>query len=360
MLNNNYQARWWKKLKEGSVQCYLCPRLCLILENKRGFCFVRQNIGGELILTTYGRSSGFCIDPIEKKPLYHFYPGTSVLSFGTAGCNMGCKFCQNWNISRSKEFDCLSERATPMMIAETAKKVGVKSVAFTYNDPVIFAEYAIDTAKECRLKGIKTIAVTAGYISNEARKEFFESMDAANVDLKSINESFYKRLVLAELKPVLDTLIFIKEKTNVWLEITNLIIPGENDSDDDLKNICNWIVENLGREVPIHFSAFHPNFQMMNYNPTPKQTLLKARQIALQKGMQHVYTGNIEDDEGSTTYCSTCHQNVIERSRYEIKQYHLINNKCDSCHASCAGFFDQKPGAWGSRCVSVKLGEESS
>ncbi|MDD3374677.1 MAG: AmmeMemoRadiSam system radical SAM enzyme [Candidatus Omnitrophica bacterium] len=358
MTNNNHTAQWWKKLEGNSVQCYLCPRLCVIPEGSRGFCFVRQNIAGELILTTYGRSSGFCIDPIEKKPLYHFYPGTSVLSFGTAGCNMGCKFCQNWDISKSKEFDRLSEKATPKTIADTAKKVGAKSVAFTYNDPVIFAEYAIDTAKECHLNNIKTISVTAGYISKEAREEFFENMDAANVDLKSISESFYRRLALAQLKPVLDALIFIKERTNTWLEVTNLIIPGENDSDDDLNKICTWIVENLGKEVPVHFSAFHPSFQMMNYSPTPKQTLLRARQIALSKGLQYVYTGNIDDDEGSITHCAVCHQKLIERSWYEVKEYHLINNRCDNCHTSCAGFFDEKPGSWGSRCVSVKLGDE--
>ncbi len=357
MLNGNHPARWWNPLENNAVQCVLCPRNCIIPDGKNGFCFVRANHDGKLVLTTYGRSSGFCIDPVEKKPLYHFYPGTSVLSFGTAGCNMGCKYCQNWDISKSKEFDRLCEKASPVMISDTAKKVGAKSVAFTYNDPIIFSEYAIDTAKECQINGIKTIAVTAGYISQEAREEFFEYIDAANVDLKSIRNSFYNRITLAEIKPVLDTLIFIKEKTNVWLELTNLIIPGENDSDGDLNDICSWIADHLGNEIPVHFSAFHPAFQMMSYHPTPKQTLIRARRIAMDKGLKFVYTGNIDDDEGSTTYCSVCHQKIIQRKWYEITKYNISMNKCMNCQTTCAGHFDEKHGTWGSRCVSVKLEE---
>jgi len=255
MSQTNFPGRFWTKQDNNRILCELCPRYCSLHENQRGFCFVRQNIGGEMVLTTYGRSSGFCIDPIEKKPLNHFYPGTSVLSFGTAGCNLGCKFCQNWNISKSREWDSLTDQATPEAIARCAKKMNCKSVAFTYNDPVIFAEYAMDIADACHAIDIKTVAVTAGYITDKARPEFFDHMDAANVDLKAFTEEFYQKITLSALQPVLDTLVYLKSKTDVWFEITTLLIPGENDSDEEIDAMTKWIADHLGSDVPLHFSA---------------------------------------------------------------------------------------------------------
>ncbi|VAW19479.1 COG1180: Radical SAM, Pyruvate-formate lyase-activating enzyme like [hydrothermal vent metagenome] len=335
--------------------CDLCPRQCSLKKGQRGFCFVRKNIDGRMALTTYGRSSGFCIDPIEKKPLNHFYPGTSVLSFGTAGCNLGCKFCQNWSISKSKEFDSLTQTATPKMIANGAKKYGCRSVAFTYNDPVIFAEYAIDVARECRSIGIKTVAVTAGYISVKARKEFFSYMDAANVDLKSFSEHFYKKVTLSGLEEVLDTLKFLRKETSVWLEITNLFIPGENDSMQEIDALTKWIFKNLGNDVPLHFSAFHPDYKMMDYSATPQSTLTKARTMAMSNGLRYVYTGNVHDREGSSTYCHKCGELLIERDWYVLGKYNLNGNECAECKKSCSGVFDTSIGQWGSKRMPISL-----
>ncbi|HVT79521.1 MAG TPA: AmmeMemoRadiSam system radical SAM enzyme, partial [Phycisphaerae bacterium] len=282
-------ARWWHAIENKKVVCRLCPRECHIPNGSRGFCFVRANHDGRLELTTYGRSSGFCMDPIEKKPLNHFLPGTPILSFGTAGCNLGCKFCQNWDISKSREVDTLAHAAGPEAIVEAAIGAGCRSLAFTYNDPVIWAEYAIDIAKVARSRGLKTVAVTAGYISEEARGEFYEHMDAANVDIKAFTDSFYSRLCQVNLDPILETLKFLKRETNVWFELTNLMIPGENDSTDETRAMCGWILENLGPDVPVHFTAFHPDFKMRDKPPTPVETLLRARQIARDAGIHYAY-----------------------------------------------------------------------
>ena len=351
----NYPGRWWRKTDSDRVLCFLCPRHCMLAEGQRGFCFVRQNIGGQMILTTYGRSSGFCIDPIEKKPLNHFYPGSSILSFGTAGCNLGCKFCQNWDISKSREFDRLMDQATPKAIAQAAQELGCRSVAFTYNDPVIFAEYAIDVADECRKLGIHPVAKTAGYITDEARPEFYQHMDAANVDLKAFREEFYKKLTLSALQPVLDTLVYIKHKTSVWLEITNLVIPTENDTDQEFHEMSEWIMKNLGPDVPLHFTAFHPDFRMMDHPPTPPSTLTRAREIALSKGLRYVYTGNVHDPQGSSTYCSRCKALLIERDWYELGQYHLKDGRCESCGSVCPGYFEDRPGTWGRRRLPIRM-----
>src|SRR5215469_3851657 len=266
---------WWHDDAEpGRIVCDLCPRACALRSGDRGFCFVRENRGGEMVLSTYGRSTGFCIDPVEKKPLNHFYPGTSILSFGTAGCNLGCKFCQNWSISKSREIEQLSEQASPEAIAEAARRLGCRSVAFTYNDPVVWAEYAIDVASACRAAGVKTVAVTAGYISPAARRPFYEVMDAANVDLKGFTEQFYRHLTLSHLEPVLDTLVWLKRETDVWFEITNLVIPRANDSLDEIRQMCQWILDSLGPDVPLHFTAFHPDFRLQDRPPTPPETLL--------------------------------------------------------------------------------------
>jgi pyruvate formate lyase activating enzyme len=358
MIQNPYIGRYWHKVEGGKILCTLCPRHCALSEGQRGFCFVRQNVGGQMILTTYGRSSGFCIDPVEKKPLNHFYPGTSILSFGTAGCNLGCKFCQNWDISKSKEFDRLTDEASPMKIARCAKEFGCRSVAFTYNDPVIFAEYAIDIADACHELGIKTVAVTAGYMTDVSRPEFYQHMDAANVDLKGFTEKFYEKLCLGSLQPVLDTLIYLKHKTNVWFEITTLLIPGENDSNSELTQMSEWILKELGPDVPLHFTAFHPDFKMLDHNNTPPETLTRAREIARAKGLRYVYTGNVHDSQGSSTYCHNCGQTLIERDWYQLGEYNLTEkNKCNQCGAVCPGYFDDKPGNWGPRRLPVRLSD---
>lgn len=342
-------ARWWHH--EGDrVVCDLCPRECSLREGGFGFCFVRQNVGGQLVLNTYGWSTGFCIDPVEKKPLNHFYPGTSVLSFGTAGCNLGCKFCQAWEITKSHDvLHLLSQHATPEMIAEAAVRLGCRSVAFTYNDPVIWAEYAIDTAHACHERGLKTIAKTAGYINAEPRRDFFEVMDAADVDLKGFTEQFYQHYTLSHLQPVLETLTWIARESSVWLELTNLVIPGANDSPADIQRMCDWIGRTLGTEVPLHFTAFHPDFRMRDRPPTPPQTLVEARDIALRAGLKYVYVGNVMDAERQSTYCPNCHKRLIERDWYDLGEYHIQSGQCAYCGTKIAGHFDDQPGHWGGR-----------
>ncbi len=354
LTQSNHPARWWHFLADGRLECQLCPRFCKLHEGQRGFCFVRQRLGDAMVLTTYGRSSGFCVDPIEKKPLNHFLPGTSVLSFGTAGCNLGCRFCQNWDISKAREWDKLADTASPEQIAREAQRLGCRSVAFTYNDPVIFAEYAIDVAQACHLCGINTVAVTAGYITPEARPEFYRHMDAANVDLKAFSDDFYHRLCFASLSPVLETLKFLRE-TNVWFEVTTLLIPEENDSDAELHRAAEWFAENLGPDVPWHFTAFHPDFKMLNKPRTPARTLTRARAIALSKGLRYVYTGNVHDTEGGSTWCPRCQGLLIERDRYELGEWNLVDNRCRFCGFQIAGRFEQRPGSWGAGRLPVRL-----
>lgn len=348
------RAKWWHKLPDGRFQCDLCPRECKIPKGKQGFCFIREAREDGIVLTSYGRASGFCVDPIEKKPLNHFYPGTSVLSFGTAGCNLGCRFCQNWDISKARIADRLTSYATPQEIVEAAIESRSRNIAFTYNDPVIFAEYAIDCAIEAHKKGIKTVAVTAGYINPEPREEFFEYMDAANVDLKAFTDEFYRKLCFAELKPILDTLVWIKTKSKVWLEVTTLLIPGYNDSEEEIKELSKWFVENLGDETPLHFTAFHPDFKLENVPGTSPITLKKAREIAITIGIKYVYTGNVNDIEGQSTYCPACKSLVIERNWYDLGYWGLDEKGCcKKCGYKIAGHFDPKPGGWGRRVARV-------
>ncbi|MFC1770741.1 AmmeMemoRadiSam system radical SAM enzyme [Candidatus Margulisiibacteriota bacterium] len=332
------KTRFWQVQKDNKVQCLLCPRKCILAEGKRGFCFVRQNISGQLVSATYGKTSGFSIDPIEKKPLNHFYPGTDVFSFGTVGCNLGCLFCQNWHISTVKTADRLQSLARPAEIARAAKEQGCLSVAFTYNEPTIFVEYAIDTAIECHKLGLKTVAVTNGYINPEPGKEFFTHLDAANIDLKSFSEEFYKKYCQAHLQPVLDTVLYVAKETDVWLELTTLLIPDANDSDKELHELTEWIAENLGLDVPLHFSAFHPAFKLIDREPTPLSTLQRARRIAFSKGIRYVYTSNLFDIEGTSTWCPNCKEMVIERSYY-VSQNKLREGKCSSCGHKIAGRF---------------------
>ena len=337
-------GRWWHALDDGRIQCDLCPRDCKLHEGQRGMCFVRQRIGGSMALTTYGRSSGFCIDPIEKKPLNHFFPGSAVLSFGTAGCNLACKFCQNWDISKSREMDRLMDEASPERIAEVARARGASSVAFTYNDPVIFAEYAMDAADACHALGLHSVAVTAGYMHAAPRREFYARMDAANVDLKGFTENFYFQQTGAHLAPVLDTLQYLRHETGCWFEITTLLIPGHNDSNAEIEAQTRWIADHLGPDVPLHFTAFHPDYKMMDVAPTPPATLTRARKIALGNGLHHVYTGNVHDVEGGTTSCSACHAVLIERDWYEVLSYRIAARPgacaaCPACGTPIAGRF---------------------
>ncbi|MDQ6982848.1 MAG: AmmeMemoRadiSam system radical SAM enzyme [Mariprofundus sp.] len=356
MANEHYPGRYWHRLDDGRIQCDVCPRDCKLHEGQRGLCFVRKREGEQIVLTTYGRSSGFCIDPIEKKPLNHFYPGSSVLSFGTAGCNLACKFCQNWDISKSREFDRLCDQAEPDQIARAAADHGCTSVSFTYNDPVVFLEYAVDTARACHALDIKTVAVTAGYIHAEARHEFFAHMDAANVDLKAFTEDFYHKLCVGQLQPVLDTLQYLKHETDVWFEITTLLIPGKNDSDTELTAMCEWIAEHLGTDVPLHFTAFHPDWKMTDIAPTPPPTLTRARNIGLQAGLQYVYTGNVHDTAGGTTFCPGCHSDVIVRDWYEILEHRISDDgHCIICGTAVPGRFGQFHGAFGARRMPVRI-----
>ncbi|MGD9169658.1 MAG: AmmeMemoRadiSam system radical SAM enzyme [Candidatus Thiodiazotropha sp.] len=355
-MQTYFPTKYWHPVDDERIQCDLCPRYCRIKEGKQGFCYVRENHQGALVLTTYGRSSGFCIDPIEKKPLNHFLPGTPVFSFGTAGCNLACKFCQNWDISKSREMDTLADEASPEAIAQTARQLGCRSVAYTYNDPVIFHEYAIDVAKACAEYAIKSVAVTAGYVCADPRAEFYRYMDAANVDLKSFNESFYHKLTGGHLEPVLDTLRYLKQETEVWVEITTLLIPGENDSDQELNDLSQWVVDNLGPDVPLHFSAFHPDWKMRDHPPTPHATLSRARRIAIDNGVRYAYVGNVHDSRDSSTWCYQCGKLLIQRDWYELGQWHLDDRGCcEHCGSPVAGVFDPTPGVWGSRRQAVRM-----
>ncbi|MFQ5743544.1 MAG: AmmeMemoRadiSam system radical SAM enzyme [Acidobacteriota bacterium] len=353
-----YPGRYWHQLGDNRIQCDICPRYCKLREGQRGHCFVRARQSNQIVLTTYGRSSGFCIDPIEKKPLNHFLPGTPILSFGTAGCNLACSFCQNWDISKSREFDTLADRASPDQIATAAQELGCSSVAFTYNDPVIFHEYAIDVAAACRQRGIKSVAVTAGYQCDEPRAEFYRYMDAANVDLKAFTEEFYFKVTGSHLQPVLETLSYLKNETSVWFEITNLLIPGLNDSEEEIEQMSAWVVENLGPDVPMHFTAFHPDWKMRDRPPTPPSTLTRARRIALQSGVRYAYTGNVHDEEGDSTRCHQCGELLIGRDWYQLTAWNLTDDgRCISCGAPCAGLFDSSPGTWGPRRRPVHLAD---
>jgi pyruvate formate lyase activating enzyme len=349
-------TQYWHRLPDGRIQCDVCPRYCKLHAGQRGLCFVRANQDDAIVLTTYGRSSGFCVDPVEKKPLNHFLPGTPILSFGTAGCNLACKFCQNWDISKSREWDTLADSATPEAIARAAKRLGCRSVAYTYNDPVIFMEYAIDIAQACRAQDIQSVAVTAGYMADDPRCEFYQYMDAANVDLKGFTENFYWKVCGAHLEPVLETLKYLKHETNVWFEVTTLLIPGQNDSEQEIEEMTQWAVENLGPDVPWHFTAFHPDWKMLDTPPTPAATLTRARHIAMKNGLRYVYTGNVHDEDGGSTYCHHCQAKLIGRDWYVLTTWNLDGDgKCKSCGTPLPGVFEETPGRWGARRLPVRL-----
>ena len=356
VAHHSVPTRYWQALDDGRIQCDVCPRACKLRKGQQGLCFVRAREEDQIVLTTWGRSSGFCVDPIEKKPLNHFLPGTPVLSFGTAGCNLACKFCQNWDISKSREIDTLADAAAPEILAKTAKRLGCRSVAYTYNDPIIFMEYAIDVARACRDAGVRSVAVTAGYVCDEPREEFFRYMDAANVDLKAFTERFYKKICGGHLQPVLDTLVYLKNHTSVWFEITTLLIPGENDSDAEIDRLTGWVMEHLGPDVPVHFTAFHPDWKMRDRPRTPPTTLTRARNIALSNGLRYAYTGNVHDRAGGTTSCHVCEQPLIMRDWYTLLGWSLTEDgHCRHCGTLCAGIFDGPPGDWGPRRQPVRL-----
>lgn len=355
-MQNTVSTKYWRRLDDGRIQCDTCPRFCRLNEGQRGLCFVRMRENDQVVLTTYGRSSGYCIDPIEKKPLNHFLPGTPVLSFGTAGCNLGCRFCQNWDISKSREIDTLSDEASPELIARAAEALSCRSVAFTYNDPVIFMEYAIDVAQACHERGIQAVAVTAGEICPEPRAEFYRYMDAANVDLKGFTEEFYSKVCSAKLGPVLETLKYLKHETKVWFEITTLLIPGLNDSDKEIEEETQWIRENLGPDVPLHFTAFHPDYKMTDRPPTPPATLTRARSIGIKNGLHYVYTGNVHDGDGGSTYCGSCGKLLIGRDWYALKAWNLdAQGRCKYCSEPLPGVFEARPGHWGAKRLPVRL-----
>jgi len=336
---DNKLAKWWESQSNGKILCTLCPRYCTIGEGQKGFCYIRENIDNKLYSIGYGKPTGFAIDPIEKKPLSHFLPGTDVLSFGTAGCNLGCKFCQNWTMSKSKIDDINSLEATPEQVVSHAKKHGTPSIAYTYNDPTIFGEYVIDISKIARKENIKNVMVTAGYIDKEARKDVYKYIDAANVDLKAFTETFYHKLTFSHLNDILDTLIWIKNETDVWLEITTLLIPRENDSQEEIKQLSSWVVENLGENVPLHFTAFHPDFKMKDKPRTPISTLTMARNMAIKEGINYCYIGNVHSIEGQTTYCPNCNEPVIIRDWHSVLDVRLSENKCQNCRESVSGIF---------------------
>jgi pyruvate formate lyase activating enzyme len=359
-LDDRYTVpgRYWHRLGDGRVQCDVCPRACRLREGQRGLCFVRGRVGDQVVLTSWGRSSGFCVDPIEKKPLNHFLPGSAVLSFGTAGCNLACRFCQNWDISKSREIDRLTDAAGPDDIADAAIRLGCRSVAMTYNDPVIFLEYAVDVADACRARGIKAVAVTAGYIGDESRRELFAHLDAANVDLKAFTDDFYHRVSAGHLQPVLDTLVHLRHCTDVWFEITTLLIPGHNDSDAEIDAECGWIADHLGPDVPLHFTAFHPDFKMRDVPPTPPATLTRARRIAQRHGLRYVYTGNVHDTDGGRTTCPGCGAAVVERNWHVIGRYELTDHgRCTACGTTLAGRYDGPVGEWGRRRLPLSIAE---
>ena len=356
LQGSHFPARHWHMLADGRIQCDVCPRYCKLNDGQRGLCFVRARAGDHLVLTTYGRSSGFCVDPIEKKPLNHFLPGTPVFSFGTAGCNLTCKFCQNWDISKAREIDRLNDAASPAEIAAVAAQLNCRSVAYTYNDPVVFLEYAVDTAIECRKRGLKNVAVTAGYIAPEARREFYAHMDAANVDLKAFTEDFYHQLCGGHLNDVLETLVYLKHETSVWFEITTLLIPGQNDSDAELAALAAWVAKELGPGVPVHFTAFHPDWKMREIGDTPAATLGRARAIAQAAGLRYVYTGNVHDEAGGSTFCHGCGATLIGRDWYRLTAWGLNDHgACRACGTPLPGLFDPRPGDWGRKRLPVRL-----
>ncbi|MBF0124651.1 MAG: AmmeMemoRadiSam system radical SAM enzyme [Magnetococcales bacterium] len=354
------QVGYWHLLTNGRIQCDLCPRHCQMNDGQDGLCVVRGRQGDTLVLRGYGQASSLCIDPIEKKPLYHFMPGEAILSLGTVGCNLTCKFCQNWSITKSERgsslLDRLGETAMPEQIAAAAASVHCPMVAVTYNEPVVFLEYAVDVAQACHQRGIRTVAVTAGYIDAAPREELFRHIDAVNIDLKAFDERFYRSLVGGHLQPVLETLVYVHQETDTWLEVTTLLIPGENDSDHELHALTGWVFEHLGPDVPLHFSAFHPDWQLRDRPHTTAATLLRARKVAQANGLHHVYCGNVQEESGSHTWCHHCGTRLIARIGWQIADWNLTSEgHCRHCGSRCNGVFAGPHGRWGARRLPIRI-----
>ncbi len=333
-----HEARWWETMPDGRLHCYLCPRHCHIGENQTGFCFIRKNIDGHLYQLGYGRPAALNIDPVEKKPLNHFFPGTRILSMGTAGCNMGCFFCQNWDISKAKADQVHAADLSPADVVELALERRVPHLAFTYNEPTIWGEYVIDIAREAHASGLNNVMVSNGYITREAFFDVYQHIDAANIDLKAFTEKFYSKVTLTHLQPVLDTLKWLRHETNVWFEITNLIIPTLNDEQDEFRQLVDWMLTNLGDDVPLHFTAFHPDFKLVDKPPTPPETLHRARKLAMEMGLKFVYEGNIFSD-GGDTICPGCRRRIIRRSWHSVTSNDLLEGKCRHCATQIPGAF---------------------
>ena len=339
-----HEGRWWEPMPDGRVHCYLCPRHCHIGEGQAGFCFIRMNQGGKLYSLGYASPAALQIDPIEKKPLNHFLPGTRVFSLGTAGCNMGCSFCQNWDISKSKSDQVHATHMPPEDVVALAIHNGCPSIAFTYNEPTIWGEYVIDICRAAREAGIRTVMVTNGYVTREAFHDIYDHVDAANVDLKGFTENFYGKVTLTHLQPVLDVLTWLKQETNVWLEITNLLIPSLNDDPAELRHLCEWITEHLGPDVPLHFTAFHPDFKLRDKPRTPPETLHAARRIALDAGLHFVYEGNIPSGAGDTN-CPGCGKILVCRSWHEVLENSIQDGACPACGRLIPGQWTNQRGA---------------
>jgi len=341
-----HEARWWEAEPGGKVHCYLCPRHCHIGDGQAGFCFIRANQGGKLYSLGYAHPAALQVDPIEKKPLNHFLPGSRVFSLGTAGCNMGCFYCQNWDISKSRSDQVNSTYVPPEDVARLAVRNGCSSIAFTYNEPTIWGEYVIDICLAAKEYGVGTVMVSNGYITHEAFQDIYRHIDAANIDLKAFTEDFYGRITLTHLKPVLETLEWLKNETQVWFELTNLIITTLNDSQSETRELAEWVLGHLGPDVPLHFTAFHPDFKLRDKPRTPPETLHAARRTALEMGPHYVYEGNILDsgNGGGNTYCPACGEILIRRSWHDVKENRLIAGRCPSCDLSIPGRWTQLEG----------------
>jgi pyruvate formate lyase activating enzyme len=330
------EARWWVR-ENGRIHCYLCPRDCRIGDGQAGFCYIRKNVGGTLYSTAHSQPCAIQVDPVEKKPLFHFMPGKRIYSLGTAGCNMGCKFCQNWEISKSKSDQVRAVRLTPEEAVTEAMEYGCPLIAYTYNEPTIWAEYVIDIARVAQRFGIRSVMVTNGYITPQALHDVYRWIDAANVDLKAFTEDFYAKITLTHLKPVLETLQELR-RMNVWVEITTLLIPTLNDEPSEIRQICGWILDHLGDEVPLHFTAFHPDFRLRDLPRTSPETVLTARRIAMQAGLKYVYSGNILSPEGANTNCPSCRTLLINRTWHKVQENHLVSGNCP-CGQAIPGVF---------------------
>lgn len=332
------EALYYKKHPDREIECLLCPRLCKLGDKERGYCGVRENIGGIYYTLVYGKACTIAVDPIEKKPLFHFRPGSQALSIAAAGCNVNCKFCQNWEISQVRPEQIDHINLPPLLVANTAQKNDCAVVAYTYSEPVVFYEYMHDASLEARRIGIKNVVITGGHINLEPLEKLMKVVDAIKIDLKAFSQDFYTKYVRGELKPVLDAIKIIA-KSKIWLEIVYLVIPSLNDSLKEIKALCGWLLKEAGPDVPLHFSRFYPRYLMKNLPPTPITTMEKIRETAVTEGIHHVYIGNIPGHEGENTFCPNCQKRVIHRRGFQIRKIDLNQDKCKYCGNSISGIW---------------------